>query len=325
MARTFWGNMLELLAGAGLNTASRIGSGLILNPIEEASRERLMNKQALLESYLPQVGPGEQGRAAGEFVGSLTGKQLPMAPQTTGVGEITSPIGAKLTSPDLSQLPEGYKAPTAFIPTATSTDRLRAKVIQGMPLESQRKALAPIDLTAREKMEIIDAGHIAKLAQDKELAREKMVQQMSIAQMMDETRRQQHTMMAPFYQARIEQMKDEAQRKSAQMEYTDLQKLISSVNAAKDKTTQQDLKAQVNEFLKGSQYHKDLYPMFFEPEVTRWFAPNIPAKPVTKQGTDVGVKSTGVQSSFYRVVQNRQTGEKRIFTSEEEYNKFMGK
>jgi hypothetical protein len=176
---TLGGDLIRLLAHAGLSTAGNVGTQLMANYLQPG----MATKEAYGKGLVDVLGSGNEPdrRAAAEALQNY-GIKVPMVNQTNPAGnEVTSSEGAKLTAPTttpLGELASGMTPVTSPLRMAPTLDKLKASIIGRMPEDEQKIAVAPRDtalqqafLLARMK-ESADKEKFAATLEDKQAARQ---------------------------------------------------------------------------------------------------------------------------------------------------------
>lgn len=157
MARTLWGNILEMMAAAGINTAAQTGAKVLAEPFA-AKRQA---SQQVLEALLPAMGtetdPNKLSAIASK-IKDISGVDLATGPATNPAGYEGSMGGSAVTIPKstpLESIAPGLTTTPGFIRPVPKLENMRASLFSKLPPEEQKTAAFPKDATlqaARENL-----------------------------------------------------------------------------------------------------------------------------------------------------------------------------
>lgn len=150
MARTLWGNILETLAGAGINTAAKIGANYLMLPMQAEKEAQQQVLRSLIPTMATESDPNKLSAIASR-IKDISGVDLNLGVGTNPAGtEVTGPGGAKLTAPagmDLSTLAPELKPTPSFIKPTPSLESMKVGLAQTLTPEEQKTAFFPKDAT----------------------------------------------------------------------------------------------------------------------------------------------------------------------------------
>jgi hypothetical protein len=136
---TLGGDLIRLLAHAGLSTAGNVGTQLLANYLQPG----MQTQTAAGKEFINMMGTNPN-EATAEALKSY-GVDWPRGPVQNAAGtEVTSPEGVKLTAPrstPLNELAPGINPTTALIRGAPSSDQVKADIINSLPLEAKQGIL----------------------------------------------------------------------------------------------------------------------------------------------------------------------------------------
>jgi len=246
--------MLEMLAGAGLNFASRAGAEALTLPRKEAARERLAGKEARIRGYLPMVGPGAEGEAAGKLMEDITGRSLPKLAIGT---EVTAPTGAQLTAPpsmNIADLAKDYipgKTISSFIKPTPTLEQLKTRTALDMTPEERKLGFYPKE----QSLEAARMNLLANIASREGVSAENRASREAIAagnqdirlilgQLAEEGRQQQRGFLQTYMTDKLNEMKRRGTTQEEQRELSQaiaLQNQIGLATGDQKKTLQQQM------------------------------------------------------------------------------------
>jgi len=155
MARTFWGNMLELLAATGLNTAAKIGANAITAPIQA----KQASQQQVLRSLLPVLSTGSESEreAVAKTIQDLSGVTLPRA--EVPLPTTRSLEGTMLPVPTMEGISEEFN-PTrqALVKPPVGMDQLLGQMVGKMSGEQQAQLLGLKLGTTPKPLDVLKLG-----------------------------------------------------------------------------------------------------------------------------------------------------------------------
>ncbi len=289
------GDLLRVLARGAIQAGMGAGLGYLNKSWAEAAQEKAQAQNAVVHSLIPLMATGsdEERTAVGDYLGQLTGKNLPKvaAPVLNPAGaEALGSTGQALTIP--SNVPLAELAGSGIIPKTKlgyvqppgRLEDLRTDMLQRLSPEARYNAMFPKDMSLQAAAL---QGQLNRETKQEEGAANRDLR-MEIAKMSNESRMALGEMMAGFHKESLDmrrqqyldtleqkrqQGESEAERKGRDAEKRTLLGWADKISRAPDKKIRDQLMAQGNAFIQNSKFHQD-FPMFTKEEsVSHWYNP----------------------------------------------------